>query len=99
MSEKLPHNLVQEKLKQLHFDWTLNPASDHIQRTFKFDHYYETIAFANSVACVANQHNHHPEMLISHKSLNVDYSTHSANGLSDLDFKCARSIDSLFGKN
>ena len=99
MSEKLPHHIVKEKLKQLHLDWTLNPSSDHIQRTFKFDHYYETIAFANSVACVAHQHNHHPEMLISYNRLDIDYSTHSANGLSELDFKCARSIDSLFGSD
>lgn len=97
MSEKLPIKLIREKLGQLHLDWTLNNSSDHIGRTFKFDNYFQTIAFANSVACIAHQYDHHPDMLVTYNTCNVDYSTHSASGLSDLDFICARTIDSLVG--
>lgn len=97
MSEKLPIKMIREKLQQLHIDWSLNHSSDHITRSFKFDNYIQTIAFANSVACIAHQYDHHPDMLVTYNTCNIDYSTHSARGLSDLDFICARSIDSLVG--
>lgn len=97
MSEKLSLQAINSRLKQLHLDWSLNQSCDHIRRTFKFDNYIQTIAFANSVACIAHQNNHHPDMLVTYNACDVDYSTHSASGLSELDFICARSIDSLVG--
>lgn len=91
--------MIREKLTQLHLDWKLNDTSDHIRRTFKFENYIQTVAFANSVACIAHQYDHHPDLLVTYNTCKVDYSTHSVNGLSDLDFTCARLIDNLVGND
>lgn len=97
MRDKLAIGKIAEKLQQIHPDWALNASSDHISRTFRFDNYIQTIAFANSVACIAHQYDHHPDMLVTYNTCNVDYSTHSAGGLSELDFICSKTIDALVG--
>ncbi len=95
MIEKLPPDMVHSRLQAIHADWSLNPATDHIVRSFSFDNFYQTMAFANAVARVAHQYDHHPDLHIYYKTCRVDYSTHSTMGLSELDFICARDIDHL----
>lgn len=66
-----------------------------IVKIFNFDNYYQTIAFVNAVAWIANQQDHHPELSVSYKACKVQYSTHDINGLSENDFICAAKIDAL----
>jgi len=68
-----------------------------IVKTFKFADYYETVAFLNAVAWIANQENHHPEIELSYKTCVIRYSTHSIGGISDNDFICAAEINFLNG--
>ena len=98
MPRKLNSTEIELGLKDIHPDWQLNTAADHIIRTFHFQDYYQTMAFTNAVAWIAHQQDHHPELLIGYKTCQVDYSTHSANGLSSLDFYCAALIDQLSNK-
>ena len=95
MTQKLSNAKILTSLQQLHADWSLNEDSDTIRRTFNFDNYYQTMSFSNSVAWIAHRQNHHPDMLIRYKTCRVDFSTHSVNGLSELDFICATAIDKL----
>ena len=75
--------------------WNLDLAGPTLARTFEFKNYYQTFAFANSVAWIAHSQNHHPDMTISYKHCAISYSTHSVNGLSINDFICAARIDAL----
>ncbi len=98
MSRKLNPEKINIGLLALHPDWTINPAMDQIECQFAFDNYYQSMAFANSVAWIAHQYDHHPQMWISYNSCQIQYSTHAVDGLSDLDFDCARAIDALLDK-
>ena len=98
MPSKVSSETIRASLLKLHADWSLNTDSDTIHRIFKFENYYQTMAFANSVAWIAHQHNHHPNMLIAYKTCRVDFSTHSVGGLSELDFNCAQTVDKLISK-
>jgi 4a-hydroxytetrahydrobiopterin dehydratase len=95
MATKLSDEDILTLIKNIHSDWSLNAQKDHIQRIFGFDNYYQTMAFANAVAWISHHHDHHPEMLINYKTCQVVYSTHSVQGLSDLDFNCAGLLDQL----
>lgn len=95
MPRKLDPRDIEISLQQLHADWSTNEQADHIQRRFRFDSYLQTVAFANAVAWIAQQENHHPQITIEYHSCLVDYSTHSVDGLSELDFHCAGTIDGL----
>ncbi|SCZ84165.1 4a-hydroxytetrahydrobiopterin dehydratase [Nitrosomonas mobilis] len=66
-----------------------------ISKTFSFKNFYQTMAFVNAVAWIANREDHHPDMMVSYHSCQVIYSTHAINGLSENDFICAAKIDAL----
>jgi 4a-hydroxytetrahydrobiopterin dehydratase len=71
---------------------------DHlISKTYRFQDYYQTIAFVNMVAWIAHREDHHPELVVNFNSCHVEYTTHSMHGLSENDFICAAKVDALSG--
>jgi 4a-hydroxytetrahydrobiopterin dehydratase len=77
-------------------DWE-NLAGKSIARTFKFENYYQTMAFVNAVAFIAHRQDHHPDMLVSYNKCRIEYTTHSAGGLSEKDIAGARAVNELAG--
>jgi len=75
--------------------WDINSDAREISRTFKFKNYYATIAFVNSVAWIAHQDDHHPDMEVSYNTCHIHYSTHAIGGLSENDFIFAAKINAL----
>jgi 4a-hydroxytetrahydrobiopterin dehydratase len=55
----------------------------------------ESIRIANEIAKIANQLNHHPELVFKHNELIIRTHTHSASGITDKDFELAEKIDQL----
>lgn len=79
-----------------HIDtWELSTDQSSIVREFRFRDYYQTIAFVNAIAWIANQQDHHPNLEVGYNRCKVHYSTHAVNGLSINDFICAARIDTL----
>lgn len=78
--------------------WQLNDAAGEISRSFEFKNFYETMAFVNAVAWVANREDHHPDLEVGYKRCHVRYSTHAIKGLSMNDFICAAKINDLIGE-
>jgi 4a-hydroxytetrahydrobiopterin dehydratase len=76
-------------------DWQMSDDAKAIHRSFKFKNFYETVAFVNAVAWIANQQDHHPDLEVSYNRCTVHFSTHSVGGLSRNDFICAAKIDAL----
>jgi len=67
-----------------------------IAREFKFDDFGAAIGFVNRVAALAEQANHHPDILLhGYNKVRLELSTHSAAGLTDADFQLAARIDEL----
>jgi 4a-hydroxytetrahydrobiopterin dehydratase len=73
--------------------WTLKGAE--ITRTVQKKDFKEAIIFAGGVACLAEQANHHPDILVQWNKVTLTLSTHSAGGLTAADFSMARRISSL----
>ena len=73
--------------------WSVSDGA--IEKTFSFKNYYETIAFVNALAWIANTEDHHPELAVSYDRCVVRFSTHSAHGISRNDFICAAKADAL----
>ena len=66
-----------------------------IEKTFAFGNFLQTMAFANAVAYIAEQNDHHPAMLVQWGSCSVRFNTHDVNGISNTDFECAALVDAL----
>jgi 4a-hydroxytetrahydrobiopterin dehydratase len=91
----LDGNAIRQLVAELDPDWTVGHGNTTLSRTFSFDNYYETIAFVNGVALIANQQDHHPDLQVSYNRCVVTFSTHSIGGLSENDFICAAKVDRL----
>ncbi|MES2686856.1 MAG: 4a-hydroxytetrahydrobiopterin dehydratase [Pseudomonadota bacterium] len=73
--------------------WRLIDGS--LEKTFSFGNYYETIAFVNAVAFIANAEDHHPDLALSYGKCTVRFNTHDVQGISVSDFFCASKVDAL----
>jgi 4a-hydroxytetrahydrobiopterin dehydratase len=63
-----------------------------IQRTFSFDDFKGSMAFANRVAELAEAADHHPDIDIRYSKVTLTLSTHDAGGLTERDFALAEKI-------
>ena len=75
-------------------DWARN--GDALQRTFRFDDFGGAMAFVNRVAGLAEDHQHHPDIMIRYNKVTLTVTTHDASGLTDKDFSLARDTDATF---
>ena len=73
--------------------WRL--IDDALEKSFAFKNYYETMAFVNAVAFIANTENHHPDLTVSYSKCTVRFNTHDVKGISVSDFFCASKVDAL----
>ena len=73
--------------------WRLIDGS--LEKTYTFKNYYETIAFVNALAFIANAEDHHPDLAVSYSKCTVRFNTHDVGGLSGTDFECARQANAL----
>jgi 4a-hydroxytetrahydrobiopterin dehydratase len=67
-----------------------------LERVFTFSSYANGVAFAVKVALLAEKLDHHPDSLeIGWKKVRVAFVTHSAGGLTALDFDAAEKVAGL----
>lgn len=87
---------VVAKLAQLE-GWSLSGdgADVAIEKTYRFANHYETIAFVNAVAFIANAQDHHPDLSVHYNRCVVRLNTHDVQGISITDIECAAQFDGL----
>lgn len=66
-----------------------------IAKVFTFDRYLDGVEFAKRCGELAEEMNHHPDLLIRWKKVRVSITTHSAGGLTGLDFAYAKKVEGL----
>jgi 4a-hydroxytetrahydrobiopterin dehydratase len=69
-------------------------TGEAIARTYTFDSFPDSIAFATRLAFDAEAADHHPDLLISHRKVTVTWSTHSEGGVTEKDIAGAIAADS-----
>ena len=72
-------------------EWT--QTGDALQRTFNFTTFLEAMSFVVRIAELAEDHQHHPDILIRYNKVTLTLSTHDAGGLTERDFELAREAD------
>lgn len=78
--------------------WGLRDDRKAIEKQFVFRNFIEAFGFMTRAALWAEKWNHHPEWSNVYKTVNVTLTTHDADGLSALDIKLARKMDTLAGE-
>ncbi|OYD07732.1 4a-hydroxytetrahydrobiopterin dehydratase [Paludifilum halophilum] len=62
-------------------------------RIFRFDTYLDGVRFVQRTADIAEELNHHPDMLLSYGQVEVSVTTHDAGGITEKDFELAHRIE------
>lgn len=76
-------------------EWNYSVEEQKITRHFKFKNYYQTLAFINAAAWIAHQQDHHPDIEFGYNNCTINFTTHSAGGITIFDFICAARIEQL----
>lgn len=93
---KLDQAAIAEGLRGLP-DWSIAADGDAITRSFVFTDFGEAFAFMTRSALAAERLDHHPEWSNVYRLVDVTLTTHSAKGLTELDFKLAAAMDRAAG--
>jgi 4a-hydroxytetrahydrobiopterin dehydratase len=68
---------------------------DMLVRSWQFPSFRRALEFVNQVAALAEKFDHHPEIVLSYRTVQLELSTHSEGGLTDRDFVVAGEINAL----
>ena len=91
----LPGARAAELLAGLAPGWRIADDGLSLRRAFAFQDFFETMAFVNALAWIANVEDHHPDLEVGYDYCRITFSTHSVGGLSENDFICAAKVDAL----
>jgi 4a-hydroxytetrahydrobiopterin dehydratase len=94
MSERL-QGAARVKAVQALNDWADVPGRDAIHKTFRFKSFREAWGFMSQAALVAEKLDHHPEWANVYGKVEVTLTTHSAQGVTQLDIKLAQKMDEI----
>jgi 4a-hydroxytetrahydrobiopterin dehydratase len=65
-----------------------------LRKEFTFKDFAEALAFVNTVAALAEEQNHHPDLLLyNYKHVRITLTTHSEGKVTEADYKMAELID------
>lgn len=73
--------------------WSLREG--HLFRSFRFRTFNDAMTFVNSLAAIAEEEGHHPDICIHYNRVDVELWTHAIKGLSENDFIIAAKTDRL----
>lgn len=92
MSELLEAEELSIALKKCP-EWELEKKA--ITRTIEFEEFNEAIDFVNDLAEIAEEAQHHPDIIIRHTRVSLLLTSHDAGGVTQPDIELAQRIDNL----
>ena len=92
LTEQEVSKFLKENLK----DWKIEKNT--IVRDFKFKTFVEAFSFMTAVAFEAEKLNHHPDWSNSYSKVKIVLTNHEAEGVTQLDFDLAGTIDQIFSR-
>jgi len=69
--------------------------ADGLRRTVELPSFRDAVAAIVSIADVAEEMDHHPDIDLRWRTLHLSVVSHSAGGVTELDLELARRIDAL----
>ena len=89
---KLTADEIEKRL--LNFpDWDY--YDDAIHAEFEFDNFKDCFSAMSRIAFECEALNHHPDWSNVYNVLTISLTTHSANGVTEKDFKLAKAIEAI----
>ena len=90
--KKLTGSEIKDKIELLQ-DWDY--CDNALNTDFEFDNFKDCMSAMNRIAFECEALNHHPEWKNVYNKLEIRLTTHDAGGVTDLDFKLAKTINKI----
>jgi 4a-hydroxytetrahydrobiopterin dehydratase len=71
------------------------PNDHHLFRVFRFPDFKKALDFVNRAGAIAEEHGHHPDLLLTWGKVEVTIFTHTIDGLTESDFILAAKLDRI----
>jgi 4a-hydroxytetrahydrobiopterin dehydratase len=92
MPDLLTKDQIESKLEPLD-GWRLEGKA--IVKQFELEDFEQAMDFVNKVAAAAEEAGHHPDIDIRWNKVTLSLTTHARGGLTENDFKLAKSIEDI----
>jgi 4a-hydroxytetrahydrobiopterin dehydratase len=91
--ELLSEAEVATALEHLHGDWT--GSADRLARSIEFADFPTAVEFINQLAPRCEEIDHHPDLALRWRWVDVVLITHSAGGVTEMDLRLAGVVDEI----
>jgi 4a-hydroxytetrahydrobiopterin dehydratase len=92
---KVPQDQIQILLSEINGWYLIEEPINKIQKIFSFKSYKDSVDFSNKVASLADDEDHHPQIVLEWGKVTVIWWSHKIEGLHKNDFICAAKTDKL----
>jgi 4a-hydroxytetrahydrobiopterin dehydratase len=90
----MPLEEAHQILQELDKGWSINKVG-HLERTILVKNFSQALEVAVKLGAIADQENHHPDLLVSYGKIVVEIWTHKIQGLTRSDFVLAAKFDEV----
>lgn len=67
----------------------------HLEKPYKFDDFRQALDFTNRVGAIAEEQQHHPDIVLTYGKVKLQIWTHKIDGLTESDFIFAAKVDEI----
>lgn len=97
MYNSLTDEQIETALEELNVAWSAIPGQGLV-RVFDTKNFSEGLELVNQIASIAEALNHHPDIRLGYREVEVTSITHSTGSLTAHDVELAKAIDRIFNK-
>ncbi len=90
--EPMGREQAERLLGELGNGWALN-SKGHLEKAYSFGNFIDAMAFANTIAEIAESQSHHPDLAVGWGKCTAEIWTHKIGGLTESDFYLAAKIE------
>ena len=91
----LKGNDLHELVAKLNHNWKQIDEMN-LEKDYKFTNFNYALDFANLVGKMSDELDHHPDLHLSWGKCKVQISTHSINGIAEMDFVYASRVEKIY---
>lgn len=85
--------ITESQLKKLKSSWKV--INGKLCKRFEFESYRDVLDFVENVGKIAEEQNHHPEMIVKYDEVIVTMFDHEADKISDKCYKFTNAVDEM----
>lgn len=85
---------IESHLKMISSGWQVID-SKRLKKEIPVKDFNESMEIAGKIAVIAEEEQHHPDLVIHYSSIEIEFTTHAIDGLSENDFIMAAKVDDI----